>query len=178
VQLERVNVIGSSGSGKSMFARRLAALLASPYVELDALYWLPGWREPADAEFFATISAAISGERWVLDGKYTRSIDVKWARVQTVIWLDYGFGVTLRRLLARSLRRGSSAQEIWPNTGNRESLWRMFGRESVLLWLVKSYRPHRARFEAYLREPRLAHIRFVRLRSPRAAERFLRELRA
>lgn len=177
-QLARVNVIGSSGSGKSTFARRLAELLASPYVELDALHWLPDWQEAADAEFSAKIAAAVSGERWVLDGNYSRCNELKWARVQTVIWLDYGFGLTLGRLLQRSLRRGLSAQELWPNTGNRESLWRLFGRESMVLWLLKSYRPHRQRFSGYVRDPSLAHIRFVQLRSPRAAERFLDEVRA
>lgn len=177
-QLARVNVVGSSGSGKSTFARRLAAVLGSPHVEMDALHWLPDWQERAGPEFGAEIAAAVSGERWVLDGNYSRTERVKWARVQTVIWLDYGFGLTFARLLMRSLRRGFSAQEIWPNTGNRESLWRMFGRESIVLWLVKSYRPHRQRFNGYMRDPSLGHIRFVQLRSPRAAERFLDEVRA
>jgi energy-coupling factor transporter ATP-binding protein EcfA2 len=177
LQLARVNVIGSTGSGKSTFARRLAKLVSSPYVELDALYWLPGWRPAPDDVFFARIAAAVSGERWLLDGNYTRSQAVKWARVQTVIWLDYGFGLTLWRLLSRTLRRGFQRRELWPNTGNREQLWRLFRSDSILLWFLKSYHPHRARFSSFVRDPSLAHIRFLRLRSPRAAERFLSDVR-
>ncbi|MER6939714.1 shikimate kinase [Nocardioides sp. NPDC127514] len=41
----RVSVVGSSGSGKSTVARRLAETLGVRYVELDALHWRPGWVE-------------------------------------------------------------------------------------------------------------------------------------
>ncbi len=34
----RVNIIGTSGSGKSTLARRLSGKLASPYIEMDALF--------------------------------------------------------------------------------------------------------------------------------------------
>lgn len=50
----RVNIIGTSGSGKSTFARRLSEKLAIPYVEMDALFWLKDWQERADADFFST----------------------------------------------------------------------------------------------------------------------------
>jgi adenylate kinase family enzyme len=38
----RIAVIGNSGGGKSVLARRLAFELQLPYVEVDSLLWLPG----------------------------------------------------------------------------------------------------------------------------------------
>jgi cytidylate kinase len=54
----RACVIGCSGAGKTTFGKRLAARLACPFVELDAIYhqayWTPldddAFRAPADYE--------------------------------------------------------------------------------------------------------------------------------
>ena len=35
----RISVIGTSGAGKTTFARRLAEAVGAPYVELDAINW-------------------------------------------------------------------------------------------------------------------------------------------
>ena len=39
----RIHVVGNSCSGKSSLGERLAAALQVPFVDLDALNWLPGW---------------------------------------------------------------------------------------------------------------------------------------
>ena len=49
--MQRVLVMGSSGSGKSTFARRLSDMTGIPFVSLDALFWKPGWVESDTAEF-------------------------------------------------------------------------------------------------------------------------------
>ena len=64
---ERINVIGTSGSGKTTFARELARLLGLPCYEMDALFWKAGWRESSDDELFRKVEDATSGARWVLE---------------------------------------------------------------------------------------------------------------
>jgi len=46
--MQRINVVGTSGSGKTTVARRAAEALGVPFVELDALHWEPGWQEAPD----------------------------------------------------------------------------------------------------------------------------------
>ena len=41
--MRRINVVGTSGSGKTTIGSALAGRLDVPYVELDALAWKPGW---------------------------------------------------------------------------------------------------------------------------------------
>ena len=64
----RVNVVGTSGSGKSAFSWRLATALQVDYIEMDALNWLPGWQEASQADFDHKLAAAIAADAWVLDG--------------------------------------------------------------------------------------------------------------
>ncbi len=91
-----------------------------------------------------------------------------------VVWVDYGFARTVRQALRRAITRAWRKEELWPGTGNRESFRQsFFSRESIIVWTLKTWRTNRARYEADLVNPAFAHIRFVRLRSPRQVEAFL-----
>ncbi len=171
----KINVIGTSGSGKTTLARRLASHLDVPYIEMDALYWRPNWQGVSDEELLALLGEKLNATQgWVLDGNYNRTRPVKWQNVDMVVWVDYGFARTLRQAIMRALKRAWHKEELWPGTGNRESFRQsFFSRESILLWTLKTWRSNRARYEADLANPAFAHIRFVRLRSPRQTRDFL-----
>ncbi len=172
----RFNVIGCSGSGKSTFARELAKRIEANYVELDAVYWKPNWTEPEDEELFRELDKALASEKWVLDGNYHRTIPIKWARVQTVIWLDIPFPTTLFQAFKRAIKRIWTKEEMWPGTGNRESISKtFFSRESILLWTITSYGPLRKRYLKTIQDPRYSSIHFVQLRSRAEAEIFLNQ---
>jgi adenylate kinase family enzyme len=87
--MERVLVMGSSGSGKSTFARRLSCITGIPMVSLDALYWRPGWM-PSDAkEFEARVTEAACQPRWIIDGNYTsHGGELRRSVADGVIWFD------------------------------------------------------------------------------------------
>jgi adenylate kinase family enzyme len=177
--LERINVVGTSGSGKTTFARELARLLGLPCYEMDALFWKPGWRESSDEELLRKVQDVTSGPRWVLDGNYTRTRAVSWRRVQVVIWLDPSFGATLWSVTARTVRRAFTREELWPGTGNRESLAQAFlTRKSIIWWAISRHGHNRRKYGAAMAAPEYAHVRFVRLGSRIDAARFLNGLRA
>ena len=176
---ERINVVGTSGSGKSTFARQLARLLQLPYCEMDALFWKPGWKQDSDAEFFRKVEEVCSQPRWVLDGNYTRSLPIKWKSVQLVVWLDAPFLPTVLRVTARTVRRAFTREELWPGTGNRESLTEAFlSRKSVIWWAISTHAPNRAKYSALMAAPEHSHITFLRIRTRADATRFLQGLRS
>lgn len=93
--MKRINVVGSSGSGKSTFSKQLAMKLGVTYIEMDRLFWLPDWKELDDEAFFDKVVDVTQQEAWVLDGNYSRTQPYKWQRVDTIIWLDYSRSITL-----------------------------------------------------------------------------------
>ena len=173
----KINVVGTSGVGKSTLAQRLATALSLPYIELDRLYWRPQWQGAPDDVFFANIAQATAAPGWVLDGNYNRSRAVKWRDIDVVVWVDYGFCQTLYQAVGRAVKRAWRHQELWPGTGNCESFRRSFlHRESIIWWTIKTWRANRRRYLADMHNPQYRHIRFVRLRNRQQTEAFIAEL--
>jgi adenylate kinase family enzyme len=164
----KIAVVGTSGSGKTTVARRLAEHHEVPHVELDALHWGPNWTPcPAD-DFRARVQEALAGGRWVVDGSYHGKLgDSVLEQADLVVWLDLPFRTVARRTWSRTLRRIRSREELW--SGNRET-WRdaFFSRDSLFVWIVTT---HRSRRRRYLE--RLQRYEFVRLRSQREIDAWL-----
>lgn len=170
--MRRVVVVGCSNSGKSTLARSLADAMDAPFIELDALFWMPEW-QGRDLESFRTIAdGATQGDTWVVAGNYRRVADVVWPRADTMVWLDLPLPLLLRRCLVRSWRRWRDRELLWGT--NRESFWRHLGSRDSLLWyLARTYRRNRREFAAIPRDPCYAGLRFIRLASPREVDRWL-----
>ena len=178
VKLSRINVIGTSGSGKSTFAKKLSEELGLSYIELDKIFWGPNWRWPSDDEFFAELKAALTQPAWILDGNYTRTIPIKWEQIDLVIWLDYSFSVTLFQAIKRAIKRSLTKEELWPGTGNRESFRKsFFSKESIIWWTIKTHAKVRDKYESYLVDPKFGHIKFVRLQNRAEAQKFISEFK-
>ena len=177
-RFERINVVGTSGSGKSTFARELAELLNLPCYEMDQLFWKSDWHESSEDELFRKVHEVTSRPRWVLDGNYTRTIPVKWKQVQLVIWLDPSFVRTVLRVTKRTIHRSLTQKEIWPGTGNRESLRKAFlSKNSIIWWAITSYRSNRKKYSSMISSPAYSHICFIRLNSRTGVASFLEGLR-
>ncbi|MEG1210185.1 MAG: adenylate kinase [Leclercia sp.] len=175
----KINIIGTSGSGKTTLARQIADELALPCIEMDRLFWRPDWQGTPDDVFFSKLEMALSASPgWVLDGNYNRTRALKWRDVDCVVWVDCGFTRTLWQAVTRAATRAWTQQELWPDTGNRESFRRsFFSRESILIWTIKTWRSNRARYLADMQNPAYAHIRFVRITSRQQADALIAELR-
>lgn len=171
----RINVTGTSGSGKSTFAAALAQRLGSPCIEQDALFWGPDWAESPDAVFLPRLAEATAGEFWVVDGNYTRGRPLYWPRLHTVIFLDYPRWLVMWRVVTRTMRRTLRRESLWQ--GNRERLGNaLFSRDSIIRWSWNTYHHRRAQFARVEADPAHAHIRFVRFQSPHQAQRWLESL--
>jgi len=167
--IRRAAVVGATGCGKTVLARRLAAAIGAPHIELDALHWGPHWAPRPEEVFRALTEEATRGEAWVTDGNYSAVRDIVWARADTLVWLDYPWPLILRRLLERTVWRCLTGEALF--SGNRET-WRaaFLAGDNLFLYLARDYRRRRRLIPELLRRPAHAHLRVARLRSPEEAE--------
>jgi adenylate kinase family enzyme len=168
----RVVVVGTSASGKTTFAARLAASLGVPRVELDELFWGPDWQSKPAAEFVRLTEQATAGGRWVVDGNYAIARECIWPRANTIVWLNYGMPRVLWQGLRRTVGRAVSGAELWH--GNRESFRRAFlSKDSILLWIVTTHRRRTREFAQLRRSNRYPHLTWLEFRRPDQAEGWL-----
>ena len=104
--LQRILVIGSGGSGKTTFARRLAARTQLPLIHLDALYWRPGWDPTPPDEWRTKVEALVREPAWIMDGNYGGTLDIRLAACDAVVFLDIPRLVCLWRVVRRQLQHG------------------------------------------------------------------------
>jgi len=170
----RIVVVGTSGAGKTTLARRIAALLDLPHIELDAFNWQSGWRDLTrhdPEEFVRRVAEAIEPEAWVVDGNYGPVRDMVWPRATHLVWLDYERPVIMARVISRTFVRALLRTELW--AGNRER-WRHLLRPShPIRWAWSTWERRRRETAERLAQRECAHLVVLRLRRPSEAQRAL-----
>jgi adenylate kinase family enzyme len=167
--VRRISVVGTSGSGKSWLASRLASELGIPRLELDAIRHQPDWVPLPDAEFVLLVSCFVAQDAWVVDGNYFDLVTepVVWSVADTVLWIDLPRARVMRQVLQRTIKRWFLREELW--NGNRERLRdtvRWDPEKSIVRWSWTSYERNHVRLQAARADPRWDHLRFIRLGSP------------
>jgi adenylate kinase family enzyme len=129
---ERICILGPSNSGKSTLAEAIARKRGVKVVHLDLLYHLPNtdWEVRPTDEFVALHDAAITGERWVLDGNYSRCMAQRFLRATGLILLDISTLASLFRYCRRTL---FERQRVGALQGGQDSVkWDMIYHIAVV----------------------------------------------
>lgn len=170
----RIRVVGTSGSGKTIYARALADALGLPHRELDEVFWGPGWTRRDPETTRAELQELDAGPGWVVDGNWQSARGELLENADLLVWLDYPRALVMSRVVRRTLRRVLTREELWH--GNRERpgfLLRTDPEQNIILWAWHSHADNR---EHYQERAARGSVPVVRLRSPRAARRWLARL--
>jgi adenylate kinase family enzyme len=173
--MQRMVVVGAPGSGKTTLAQQLAAHFGCAFVDLDTLFWDPGWTQVPREVFRVRVADALQPECWATGGNYSTARDLIWGRADTVIWLDYPLTIVLWRLVCRTIRRIAMREVLW--SGNRETWRKAFAsRDSLILYVITSHARRRRNFPSEFAKPEYAHIATHRFRHPAEAQRWLAQV--
>jgi adenylate kinase family enzyme len=155
----RIVVYGVTGSGKSTTAQTISHATGVPCYSVDDLTWAPNWVEVPREEQRRRIESVCAREEWILDGAYSKWIDIVFARADLIVALDFPRWLSLGRLFRRTLTRVISKQLVC--NGNQESVWLMCSRDSILVWHFRSFRRKRQRMRQWsMHSPGPAVYRF------------------
>lgn len=102
--MERILIIGCSGSGKSRLARELKEKLGLPVIHLDQLWLKEGWNHITREEFDSRLAMAMNMDRWIIDGNYSRTIPQRLPKCDTIIYLDFDRWECLLGVIQRVIR--------------------------------------------------------------------------
>ena len=167
--MNRVMIIGCGGAGKSTLARKLGERTGLPVVHLDQIWWAPGnWQHIGKPEFDERLAEELKKPRWILDGNFNRTIEMRLEACDTVIYLDYPRLVCIKNWLGRVIKNWGHARPDM-NEGCTEWIDPEFVK-----WIWNFNTNNRARYYELLKHAEGKQI--VILKSRRQAQKFLDSL--
>lgn len=164
--MKKVIVAGTCGSGKTTLGKALSAKLGCELVDLDDLYWLPGWQRRDPNEFNALIEKATNKPSWIVCGNYSKHRELFWPKADTIIWMDLPIWVLCYRLVKRSVIQAFSRKTLC--NGNTQS----FGQFCWLIChLFKTYRRRKRNYRELMHKK--THLNWIHVRSSEQVRQLL-----
>jgi adenylate kinase family enzyme len=132
--MEKIAVIGIGGSGKTLFARRLAQQTGLPVFHMDTLLWKGNWEEVSEQEYLTRQRQLLDEhDSWIIEGYVDEALAARLQAADTIIYFDYsGLRCAWRVLRRWFMYRGKSRLELPEGSLERLDLgyfWRVLTRK-------------------------------------------------
>ena len=98
---QKIIVIGCPGSGKSTLSKELRDVTGLPLFHLDNIWWKPDKSHISRVEFDQKLNEILLTDRWIIDGNYNRTYEMRFQACDTVIFLDYPVNVCMNGIKER-----------------------------------------------------------------------------
>ena len=87
--INKIAVIGGSGTGKSTLAKNMGKIFNLPVYHIDAMHHLENWVPRDKEERDKMILEKANKPKWVIDGTYKATLEERVKRADMIIFLDY-----------------------------------------------------------------------------------------
>ena len=116
--MNKAIIIGCPGSGKSTFSRALHKLTDLPLYHLDLLNWNSDKTTVSKEVFLERLQNVLVLDKWIIDGNYGSTIELRLKECDTVFFLDYPVEICIDGI---KQRKGKERSDIpWIETENDE----------------------------------------------------------
>ncbi len=99
--MKKIIVIGSPGAGKSTFSRKLKEITGLPLYYLDMIWHKPDKTNISKEEFDSRLKEILVTDKWIIDGNYQRTIEMRLEKCDTVFLMDFPLEVCLAGAMSR-----------------------------------------------------------------------------
>lgn len=86
--MQKVIIIGCPGSGKTTFAEKLNKITGLPLYYLDAIWHKPDKTHITRENFDERLSRIFDTPEWIIDGNYSRTIEMRIRQCDTIFLFD------------------------------------------------------------------------------------------
>lgn len=159
--MNKVIVIGSPGAGKSVFSRKLSAKTELPLIHLDMIWHLPDKTHILRDEFDEILEENLKKDKWIMDGDYSRTIEIRLQNADTVFFLDYPVETCLDGIRHRVGKKRSDMP------------WIAEGLDETLVKIVENYPDTERKIICRLIEKYRTGKNIVIFKSREEADRYL-----
>lgn len=129
--INKISVIGGSGTGKTVLANNLSRELNIPVYHIDGIHHLENWKERNKDERDKIILDIVKTDKWIIDGTYRSTLLQRLEASDLVIYLDYSSMSQIRGVMKRYIKNhGKEKEEI---KGCKERMNYSFFKQ-VLFW--------------------------------------------
>ncbi len=169
---QKIIITGTTCTGKTTLGKRLALKTSITQIDLDELHFLPNWVEKEKAIFVQDVLKATNGlDNWIITGSYQTLLkDTIWQEASVIVWLDYPLHLIIRRFFIRTWTRVLYKEKCCGE--NYETLGRVFSKESLFLWIFKSYWHRKNRMNNWMNGI-FSHKKWIVLQRPKEEKKLM-----
>lgn len=161
---KKIMIFGRPGSGKSTFATWLSEISGLPLHHLDKHFYISNWVERDYNEFQQIQKNIVEAECWIVDGNSTRSLEMRWAHADLVLYFNFPKIICYLRIFKRFLNPNKFFDDRAPGCKEKirfsllKYIWSFEERFAEDIEVLKERYPH-AVFKEMRRENDLNKLR-------------------
>lgn len=111
--VNKISIIGGSGTGKTTLANNLGKELKLPVYHIDGIHHLENWEIRDKDERDKIILEKANESKWIIDGTYHTTLKQRLEKSDLIIYLDYSSIAQLKGVLGRYIKNhGKEKLEI------------------------------------------------------------------